>query len=451
MSTQPMMSISGVRGIVGESITEAFCTRLAYEQTRMQQGKTMIVARDSRTTGPELCRAVFRGIHAAGGNVLDIGIAPTPTACVAVEHTHASGGIIITASHNPSQYNGYKMIHSQGRLFNADECKHLYSLISASTVDEESLSNSSAHADQSMDAGIEHRRRILDRIDSNLIRNSQIHIAIDATNGAAPRVYPALLDELQVTCSAINDSPDGNFAHNPEPRPEHLRDLQKLLHADAKMWGGFAFDPDADRLASLSESGDPISEEYTLGFAAANILARKSGCIATNLSTSMLIDDIARSYNSSVIRTIIGEANVVEALRENNCILGGEGNGGVIYPPVSSVRDGLCALALIIELMARTHNTLSQLTQGWPRYYMHKEKITLDGLDADTAIARAASAFPDAAFDTRDGCKMILGNTWVHLRASNTEPILRCYTEAPDARQAQELAAKAIESISAKT
>ena len=261
----------------------------------------------------------------------------------------------------------------------------------------------------------------------------------DAINGAAAAVFPALLERLGVQWCGVNTSCDGNFTHNPEPRPDHLGELSELCRKSDACRGGFAFDPDADRLAPMGENGEPLSEELTLTIALDGVLSRSPSCIATNLSTSMIIDDVARKHGVTVFRSKIGEANVVEKLLENNCLIGGEGNGGVIFPQVSTVRDGPAALALILETMARQNKKLSELAAQWPVYELIKEKFPCEKGDPRELIERLAKKFSAEKTDTQDGLKIIRDTGWVHVRPSNTEPIIRCYAEAKSREEAQQL------------
>jgi phosphomannomutase len=249
----------------------------------------------------------------------------------------------------------------------------------------------------------------------------------------------------------VHNKLDGNFVHNPEPRPEHLADLSKLLKANPDAWAGFAFDPDADRLATMGDNGADITEEMTLVFCLQNILARRKSDVATNLSTSMLIDDVATRFGVNVFRTRIGEANVVEGMTLHHCSVGGEGNGGLIFPVIASARDGLAAMAIIIELMAKQGKKLSGLAAEWPVYAIAKEKIPLGDLNPSTAIARLAELFSGEVTDRLEGLKIIRDAAWVHVRASNTEPIIRCYAEARTRAEAQELADMIIQALQKKT
>jgi phosphomannomutase len=436
-----MMTVSGVRGIVGETLTENTCALLAYFQTMRAGGGPVVVGRDTRPSGEALARAIFRGIRLAGGEPIDIGISPTPTTCFSVKHFGASAGVIITASHNPNPYNGYKMVHRDGRLFTGAECEDIYQLFrGADRPDSEALRGQPAEAAQQRDPVAPHVRAICDAVDTGLIRRAGVTVAIDAINGAGARVFPALLDALGVDWKGVFIEQSGDFAHNPEPRPEHLHELAALLKSDDSFWGGFAFDPDADRLAPMGENGEPISEEMTLALALTNALAKEKSDIATNLSTSMVVDDVAKSFGVLVHRTKIGEAHVVQGMHEHDCLVGGEGNGGVIYPRIATVRDGLTALALIIEQMARTGRKLTALAGEWQQYPLVKEKITLRDRPAAEVIEQLSADFASETIDRQDGLKIVRPDGWVHVRASNTEPILRCYAEGRTEQQARELA-----------
>jgi phosphomannomutase len=441
MKKLPIMSVSGIRGVVGETLDSLFISQISYIQTRQSGGGRIVVGRDTRSSGEALAAAAFRGIKAAGGIPVDLGIAPTPTICVCVNHIGASSGIIITASHNPGQYNGYKMVHRSGRLFRAEECERAYEEFRNCKFPDRSIFDKfSGAAEEIVDGSKIHIEKIISQINVERIRNANLKIAIDSINGAAASVFPELLKKLNIQWIGVNNKLDGDFVHNPEPRPEHLGELSKLLKSTPGLHGGFVFDPDADRLATMGEHGEEISEEMTLVFALQNILSRIKTDIATNLSTSMLIDDVAKKFGVNVVRSKIGEANVVEAMEKNGCKAGGEGNGGVIFPSISSARDGLAGLALITELMAITGKTLSQLASEWPKYFIVKEKIPCEGKNATEIIGKLAEKFKNEKHDLQDGLKITRDYGWVHLRPSNTEPIIRCYAEARTEKEAKELA-----------
>jgi len=444
------MSVSGIRGKYGETLDELFISRIAFIQTKLalagkEEGK-IVIGRDTRPTGELLMRAASRGIRAAGGVPVDIGIAPTPTTCVAVSHLDAAGGIIITASHNPLPYNGYKMVHSSGRLFGGSECEEVYAGFKKGEYpSDEEFSKFSDEPSESIDITEVHIDKILEKIDVELIRSKNIMIAVDSINGAGGAVFPKLLERLSVKWKGVHNKLDGDFVHNPEPRPEHLTDLCNLLKSSGEFWGGFVFDPDADRLATMGENGQEISEEMTLVFTLDNILSKTKSDVATNLSTSMLIDDVAAKYGVKVFRTKIGEANVVEGMKKHGCAAAGEGNGGVIYPAISTVRDGLAGLALILEEMAKSGKKLFALASQWPVYAIVKDKISCEGINPPELIEKLDAHFANEKKDKTDGLKIIRDYGWVHLRASNTEPIIRCYAEAKSGKQARELADMVLE------
>ena len=441
MDKLPIMSVSGIRGKYGEALDETFVSRIACIQTSIAGGGKVVIGRDTRPTGEALAKAAAAGIRAAGGTPVDIGIAPTPTTCVAVNALGANGGIIITASHNPLPYNGYKMVHKTGRLFRDEECQAVYKkFFDGGYPGGEEFSKYAGEPVERVDASSLHIDRILACVDADLIRSKNISIAVDSINGAAGAVFPQLLDRLSVQWAGVHNKLDGDFVHNPEPRPEHLGDLRRLLTDDGGFWGGFVFDPDADRLATMGEAGQEISEEMTLALALQNILSAEKTDVATNLSTSMLVDDVARQYGVGVVRTKIGEANVVKGMEDNNCRAGGEGNGGVIYPRISWARDGLAGLAIILEEMAKTGKKLYQLASRWPVYHIVKDKISCDGIDPAALIDRLNRRFASENRDLTDGLKIVRDNGWVHLRASNTEPIIRCYAEAKSQEIARGLA-----------
>lgn len=441
MAELPIMSVSGIRGVYGKTIDPLFVSRIAYIQTRLSGGGKVIVGRDTRESGKRLAEAIFRGIRAGGGIPIDLGIAPTPTTCVCTAELKGSTGIIITASHNPGQYNGYKMVHSSGRLYRAHECQIVYDAFhKGEYISDNDLEKFAAVSEESIDGASIHIQKIMKMVNVDMIKSAGLKIAIDSINGAAGAVFPQLLQKLGVKWIGVNNKLDGDFVHNPEPRPEHLQELAGLLKKTPGLWGGFVFDPDADRLSTMGEDGTDISEEFTLAFALDNLLNRKKSSVATNLSTSMLIDDVAKKYGVTVIRSKIGEANVAEAMEKNGCLYGGEGNGGVIFPEISFARDGLGGLALILELMASQKKKLTELASQWPQYSIVKEKISCEGKDPAAVIKRLDEQFPSEQKNHLDGLKIIRDYGWVHLRASNTEPIIRCYAEARTQKQAQELA-----------
>ena len=438
-SPKPLMTVSGVRGIVDESLTEYLCFKLAFIQTVVTGSKLVVVGRDTRPSGPRIARAIFRGITAAGAQPVDLGVCPTPTTCLAARHFNAGTGVIITASHNPSPYNGYKMVHATGRLFNDAECRSVYSRLDDNAVPPENRWLSYSADAKSADAVTPHIDAICRTVDVAAIRTAGVSVAIDATNGAAGVIFPTLLEKLGVDWQGVYTDLSGEFLRNPEPRPEHLTELADMLKKNEKYWGGFAFDPDADRLAPMGEHGEPLTEELTLALALECVLSATPGRVATNLSTSMLVDDVATACKSTVIRSKIGEANVVETMLKNGCVMGGEGNGGVIYPPISTARDGLAALSLIIERMAKTGKKMTGLASRWPTYTIVKEKIPLPGSGASMILKNLAVTYASERIDVQDGLKITRTNGWVHIRPSNTEPIVRIIAESRTENEARQM------------
>jgi len=448
---KPIMSVSGIRGKLGDGLTLELLRAIAFIQTKLSNGadKKVIIGRDTRPSGAEVEKALCQGIRAAGGIPVSIGIATTPTTCFAVKHFGAAAGIIITASHNPHPYNGYKAVHSSGRLFNGEECGALYEEYNKGNfLSDKEFANFAAYPEIVEDGAVSaHISKIVENVDVELIKSAKIKIAVDAINGAASGAFPQLLAALGVKHDGIHCKSDGDFVHNPEPRPAHLGDLKKLLKNESDFWGGFAFDPDGDRLVVMGENGEDICEEMTLTLSMMSVLASQKSDVATNLSTSMVIDDVAKNFGVKVIRTKIGEANVVDAIRQNNLLLGGEGNGGVIYPKVSMVRDGLVGLALIIECMAKNDKKITQLTSQYCEYPIVKEKISIVGLNPEEVLKKLAKIFANEKIDTQDGLKIIYNDGWVHIRSSNTEPIMRVYAEAITQEKAKELAKMVMDRI----
>ncbi|MFW5960356.1 MAG: hypothetical protein ACOCSE_04485, partial [Chitinivibrionales bacterium] len=431
------MSVSGIRGKTNGSFTTEMCSRIAYIQTRKYRGGKVVVGRDTRPTGKEYAEAAFAGIASAGGKPVDIGIAPTPTTCKAVEVLNASTGIILTASHNPMPYNGYKMVHSTGRLFNDSECTEVYEGYRNGEFPEYIPPFPENPDEIEKEDGAElHISAIINEIDTELIQKAGLKIAVDAINGAASAVLPRLLKRLNVEWKGINTELSGEFTHNPEPRPEHLHEISAFLKENPGMNGGFIFDPDADRLVVMGEDGTPLSEEFTLALAINHLLKKTKSDIVVNLSTSMLMDTIADNFRVRLFRTRIGEANVVEGIKKHKASFGGEGNGGVIYPAVSSVRDGLAGTALILEYMASEKKSINQLASPLPRFAMIKDKIDLNGADAVSIIRDIESRYTNYPKNTEDGLRIVMERGWIQLRSSNTEPVMRLFVEAFSGNQA---------------
>jgi len=457
MAEKLIISISGLRGIVGENLTPsiaadygcAFGTFLkeGYGRTThyaIRNTRSVCIGRDSRTSGQMLKSAVATGLCALGIDVIDLGLVTTAGVAVMVKELRCSGGVVITASHNPIQYNGIKLLLGNGiapPTDDAEQIKNNFLNKKFSFVDSTNCGKLSFN--EQTDAI--HINKVLAIVDKEKIAARKFKVTLDSINGAGGRVTKKLLAGLGCEVMAINDEPTGLFAHAPEPTVENVKELCEMVkenRADI----GFAQDPDADRLAVVDETGTYIGEEYTLALAAKYIFSKRTGKAATNLSTSRMLDCLAAKAGGEVKRTAVGEANVANAMLEHNCIIGGEGNGGVIDLRVSPVRDSLVGIALVLQLMAETGKTIKQLVSEIDSYYMTKEKFHVAPAGTFQILELVKAAFPDAKLDTTDGCRFVFQNgDWVHVRASNTEPVIRVIVEAKDQSTAQEYINKIIQ------
>ncbi|MCH7556305.1 MAG: phosphoglucosamine mutase [Planctomycetes bacterium] len=443
MAEQLIISVSGMRGIVGENLTAsiatdygcAFGTFLEENYAGQKARLSVCVGRDSRPSGQELGSAVAEGLCKVGVDVIDLGVVTTPCVGIMLRELSCAGGVVVTASHNPGQYNGIKLFLSDGVAPPSDAAEQIkqyffdkhFGLVASSDCGKVTFN-------EQTDAI--HIAKVLAIVDRGTIAEKKFKVVLDSVNGAGGRVTKKMLAELGCEVSAINDEPSGLFAHGPEPTAENLRGLCEIVTTEGAEIG-FAQDPDADRLAIVDENGHYIGEEYSLALAAKYIFNKRTGRAATNLSTSRMIDDVAERAGGQVIRTAVGEANVAAAMLEHDCIIGGEGNGGVIDLRVGPVRDSLVGIALVLQLMAETGKTVSQLVGEIGGYYMSKDKFAADELQARQILNSAKKTFADAKLDTTDGCRFDFDDGWLHLRASNTEPVMRVIVEAQDRRTAQ--------------
>jgi phosphomannomutase len=451
MQKDLMAGISGVRGVVGTSLTPEILTKYsaAFGKFCKSGGQEafpkIVLGRDSRTSG-EMCRlAVLSGLLATGCEVIDIGICPTPTVQIAVEGLKAKGGIVITASHNPIQWNALKFIGSDGTFLVQRETEKLFDLIKNDKIIYQSWSGlGKVKSDCSWIQ--KHIQKILrlKYIDVKKIKGKKLKVVLDCCNGAAGTISPNLLKALGCQVVELFCSPDGNFAHDPEPRPENLISLCRAVKKN-KADIGLANDPDVDRLAIVSDRSVPLGEEATLALTTKFILKRKpKSKVVTNVSTSRMIDDIAKEFGSKVYRTKVGEAHVVAKLKEVKGIIGGEGNGGVILPELHYGRDALVGMALILEYLAESEKTITDLTSDLPRYFMIKkrEKLTKD---FERNLAKLKRKYAKEKINSIDGVKIDFKESWIHIRKSNTEPIFRIIAEAKTKKKAKELVSESLE------
>lgn len=437
-----MVSVSGVRGRVGEALTPevacVFAAAFGAFSIGRSSSRTIVVGRDSRVSGPMFHRAVVAALQSVGADVLDIGMAPTPTVQLAVEHHHAAGGLAITASHNPVEWNALKFIGSSGLFLDASEGaamrRYLEEEIPRATWDKLGAVRVDTQAvDQHIDAIL-----ALPFIDADGIRRRAFHVALDTCHGAGVTIFPALLERLGCRVSAINLEPHGRFHRPPEPVAENLGELESLVRTSGAVVG-FATDPDVDRLALVSNEGRAIGEDYTLALAARVILRQKRGAVVTNLSTSRIVADVAREAGCEVILAPVGEVNVALKMRAVGAVVGGEGNGGVILPDLHLGRDAPLAAALILQLLHESNGTLSAVVAQYPRYQIVKDKLDRPNAPLDAVYGSLREAFADAAVDTQDGLRLTWPDRWVHVRPSGTEPIVRVIAEAPTEEGAREL------------
>ena len=435
-------SISGVRGTVPDSLNNEVVALYAGAFHQFCPKGDIVVGRDSRSSGIHFLTKIVETLMALGRTVNQCGIVPTPTLQYVVDDTEAVGGIIVTASHNPAEWNGLKFLGADGCYLNSSQVKKLMKLKS---VDLPDFSYGEGKQIQINDAIDRHITRSCDVswIDLDAIRQRKFKVAVDAINGAAAVALPELLDRLGCEVVTINCEPTGEFTRGTEPLPENLSDLSQLIQQE-NCHVGFATDPDADRLAVIDEKGKPVGEEYTLVLALDGFLSTidSSETVVTNLSTTMAVDKVAERYGAQVTRSAVGEINVVEMMKKTGASIGGEGNGGVILKEVHLGRDSLVAGASILHRLAQTDSNLSEVMNKLPKFEIVKYKVFIEQIDGDTLFQKISDSFDGALIDERDGLKLTWNDRWIHVRRSNTEPIMRIYTEASSEKEAQELAEK---------
>ncbi len=430
-------SISGVRGIVGESFTPEVIAKYCGAFASMLPPGPIVIARDSRPSGRSIERFVSSTLRLAGRDIIYIGIQATPTAEIITDKTKASGGIIITASHNPIEWNALKFLREDGLFLGADDFKKLR----AATKREIAWASHSEIGSEKVIANAEnyHIDAIiwLPWLEAGIIRDAKLKVVLDANSGTGAIVLLPLLEKLGCEIVQLECEPDGIFTHDPEPRPENLTGLEKaVIEHGADI--GLATDPDADRLALVDEKGVAIGEEYTLAIGAAEVIHFNPGPIVVNLSTSAMVE----SLGQPVFRTKVGEINVAEKMLEIGSPVGGEGNGGLIVPACHPGRDGALAAATILHRLARTGETLSRLAGEFPKLYMIKEKINVR-IEEDALAKILAGEFDTGKIDMTDGVRIALDDAWLHVRASNTEDILRIIAEAKSEDRVKSLVERA--------
>ncbi len=448
-----IFSVSGARGIVGRGLDPVILTEMAAHFGQWCGPGVVVVGRDSRVSGEMAMAAVTAGLMGVGCDVIDLGIVSTPTVEVAVREVGAVGGIQISASHNPAEWNALKLLSSRGIFLTATEGAELKARIDGEPPDFHAWDGlggrtvrddfSSLHVDHILESPL---------VDVDRIRRRGLKVVVDCVNGAGGAIAALLLDRLGVEATWLNEEPTGRFPRNPEPVPENLTELAGAVAASGSD-AGFALDPDADRVAAVDETGRPIGEEVTLAVVIDSVLPRVGGDVVVNVSTTMAIEDVAARHGSRVHRTAVGEVNVTEKMLETGAAIGGEGNGGIIVPAVNPGRDGLLGIALLCDAMASAGvgaeagevaaTRLSELAGRIAPTTMRKEKIQIGDVEVDEVLKGLEAGFAGAKADRTDGLKLLLDDGWVHVRKSNTEPILRLLAEARTAERVDEIVAQA--------
>lgn len=447
-----MISVSGIRGRVGFGLTPTvvadYAAAFGAWALRASKSRSIVLGRDSRVSGPLFHGVARAALESVGANVIDLGLTTTPTLQMAVEHHHAAGGICVTASHNPIDWNALKFIGPDGLFLSADAGVAMRALTELGVP----YASWSALGTTTIDPGAVTRHLdavlALPFIDGDAIRGRKFRVAFDACRGAGGIIIPTLLARLGCEVHGINTEPDGRFPRPPEPVPENLVDLEHLVRqtgADV----GFATDPDVDRLAIVSNEGKAIGEDYTLAFACRVVLRHRKGHVVANLSTSQVVDDAVRAAGQRLIHAPVGEVNVALRMRKEGAVVGGEGNGGVILPELHLGRDAPVAVALTLQLLVEENRTISELVASSPRYVIIKDKLDRGTGAMDGAYAALRAAFPDADAGTEDGLRLTWEDRWIHLRPSGTEPIIRVIAEAPTKDAAAALVARGRASLAA--
>jgi phosphomannomutase len=437
-----MVSVSGIRGRVGDALTPEVVARYAAGFGAWAAGKgtsnRIVVGRDSRVSGPMFHRVVLSALQSVGCDTIDIGLTTTPTCQLAVEHHRAAGGLMISASHNPIEWNALKFIGSSGLFLEQAEGVQMRALVEAGVP--------RARWDQLGVIAVDERavERHIERVlaipylDVEGIRRRRFKVALDCVRGAGAIIMLPLLERLGCLVTAINVEADGRFPRPPEPVAENLGELERLVLQSGSAVG-MAVDPDVDRLALVSDGGRAIGEDFTLALAARLVLRHRRGTVVTNLSTSRIIEDVAGRAGMAVIRAPVGEVNVAVRMRDEHAPVGGEGNGGVILSEVHLGRDAPVGAALLLQLLHEEDKPLSQIVSALPRYVIVKDKLDRPNASLDTVYDALRAAFPDADADRQDGLRLSWKDRWVHVRPSGTEPIVRVIAEAPTGQEALEL------------
>lgn len=451
-------SISGIRGTiggkVGDNLTPIDAVKFAsaygvwLKQQRNKDNYRVVVGRDARISGEMIQNLVMNTLVGMGIHVIDLGLSTTPTVEVAVPMEHADGGIILTASHNPKQWNALKLLNAKGEFLNGEEGAKILEIAESGEMnfaevdDLGEITKNEAYIDIHIDEVLK-----MPLVNKKAIEEAQFRVVVDGVNSTGGIAIPLLLERLGVHAIKLFCEPNGQFPHNPEPLKEHLYDLAaEVVKEKADL--GIVVDPDVDRLAFMDENGEIFGEEYTLVACADYVLSKTPGNTVSNMSSTRALRDVTEKHGGTYEASAVGEVNVVELMKKNNAIIGGEGNGGIIYPELHYGRDALVGVALFLSLLAEKKMKTSELRATYPNYFMGKKKIELTpDMDVDGILVKMEERYQNENLTTIDGVKIDFSNGWVHLRKSNTEPIIRIYTEAPSQEEADALGDKIIAEI----
>ena len=451
-------SISGIRGTIGgktgDNLTPLDAVKFAsaygtwLKSYRNKEDLKVVVGRDARISGPMIHNLVVNTLIGLGIDIIDLGLSTTPTVEVAVPLENADGGIILTASHNPKQWNALKLLNEKGEFLNGAEGEKILEIAEAEAFDFAEVDDlgeiqiNDAYMDIHIDEVLN-----LPLVDVDAVKAAGFKVVVDGVNSSGGIIIPRLLKLMGVEVVELYCEPNGHFPHNPEPLKEHLIDISELVVAE-KADLGIVVDPDVDRLAFISEDGEMFGEEYTLVAVADYVLSKTPGNTVSNMSSSRALRDITTKYGGKYEASAVGEVNVVELMKKNNAIIGGEGNGGIIYPELHYGRDSVVGVALFLTHLANLKMSVSALRASYPQYYMSKNKIELTPqIDVDAILLAMTEKYKNEDITTIDGVKIDFAENWVHLRKSNTEPIIRIYTEAATQQIADDLAIRIIGEI----
>ena len=423
-----MVSVSGIRGLVGDGLDPNTIVKYASAYADFcGQGK-IVIGSDGRISGDMVKHILIGTLIAKGNDVVDIGICPTPTVLYNVTKLGAVGGIQISASHNPNEWNALKLLNSKGEFMTPEENKLMLEKLETANLNFNRW-NSLGKLTQYGEGVLNHSMEVLKLVDVELIKSKKFKVVLDCVNGAGSYIMPSFLKDLGCDVIELNCEKSGIFPRLPEPIPENLSETMiavKQHGADLAI----VVDPDVDRLVLITDKGEPFIEENTISLAVQHILAKKKGSVVVNLSTTRAVEDIAKSFGCEVFRSAVGEANVVKLMKEKNAVIGGEGSGGVIYPELHYGRDALVGTVLTLEHLAQQNKSLSQIKNELPQYSIAKKKIELNNTNPDEVIENVKKRYADQNPNTIDGLRIDFEDHWVHFRKSNTEPIIRCITEA---------------------